>query len=423
MIRRLAERLGANRTVLALSVARMGDAVGNSILFIVLPLYVPLLPAETFRLPETVRVGILLSLFGLVSAFFQPLVGAMSDRVGRRKVFIQAGLALMGLGTLAFLAAHQFRELLLLRAVQGVGVALTIPASLALMTVASRHETRGGAMGIYTSARLVGFASGPLIGGLVLERYGFGAAFYAGAATILLAFVLVQLWVREPPRRPVRPRPTVPPAPPGSSFDEAAGASGEVAPFRVFDRTLLSSGILGVGFATFSMASAFSLMVALEKQFNERLHETAIGFGAAFSALMVSRLVFQIPLGHGSDRWGRKPFVLGGLLLMAPATASLGWVTTTVQLVGARLVQGVASAAIAAPAFALAADLSRGGGEGRQMAVVTTSFGLGVALGPLLAGVLATVSFELPFLVGAAMSLAGAWVVHRWVPETVTAGG
>jgi MFS family permease len=415
MIRRLAESLGANRTVLALSVARMGDAVGNSILFIVLPLYVPLLPAETFRLPETVRVGILLSLFGLVSAFFQPLVGALSDRVGRRKVFIQAGLALMGLGTLAFLAAHQFRELLLLRAVQGVGVALTIPASLALMTVASRHETRGGAMGIYTSARMVGFASGPLIGGFFLERYGFGAAFYAGAGAILLAFVLVQLWVREPSRRPVRP------AAPGSFLDEAAAAAVETAPFRVFDRALLSSGILGVGFATFSMASAFSLMVALEKQFNERLHETAIGFGAAFSALMVSRLVFQIPLGHGSDRWGRKPFVMGGLLLMAPATASLGWVSSTVQLVGARLVQGVASAAIAAPAFALAADLSRGGGEGRQMAVVTTSFGLGVALGPLLAGVLATVSFELPFLVGAAMSLAGAWVVHRWVPETVTA--
>lgn len=398
MIQRLASSLGANRLVVALSVARLGDAVGNSILFIALPLYVAQLPAEDFPLPETVRVGILLSLYGLVSSLFQPLMGALSDRLGRRKVFIQAGLFLMGGGTLAFLAARHFRELLLLRALQGVGVALTIPASLALMATSSRHETRGGAMGIYTSARMVGFATGPLIGGYLLERYGFGAAFYAGAGAILLAFVLVQAWVREA----VVPR-----------------LGGAAVAFRVFDRRLLSSGIVGVGFATFVMASAFSLMVTLEKQFNDRLHETAIGFGVAFSALMVSRLFFQIPLGHWSDRLGRKPFVLGGLLLMAPATASLGWVANTAQLTGARLVQGLASAAIAAPAFALAADLSRGGGEGRQMAVVTTGFGLGIALGPLLAGVLAIVSFELPFLVGAAMSLGGAWVVHRYVPETV----
>ena len=126
-------KLGANRAVLALSVARMGDAIGNSILFVILPLYVARLPAPAFPMPEPIRVGVLLSLYGLVNTLCQPLMGALSDHLGRRKILIQAGLAVMGVGTLGFIFASRFVELVLLRSFQGIGVALTVPASMALM--------------------------------------------------------------------------------------------------------------------------------------------------------------------------------------------------------------------------------------------------------------------------------------------------
>jgi MFS family permease len=100
----------------------------------------------------------------------------------------------------------------------------------------------------------------------------------------------------------------------------------------------------------------------------------------------------------------------------------LGEAASTLQLTGLRVFQGVASAAVAAPAFALAGDLSTAGGEGRQMSIITSGFGLGIAVGPLIAGILAVSSFELPFLVGGLMSLVGAWVVCRYVPETVRHG-
>lgn len=389
--------MGASRLVLALSVARLGDAVGNSILFIALPLYVAKLASPWFPFPESVRVGILLSLFGLVSATLQPVMGAVSDRLGRRKPLILLGLLVMGAGTFGFMAAVRFTDLLLLRALQGVGVALTIPASMALMAAGSTRETRGGSMGIYTTMRMTGFAAGPLIGGFLQTRYGFNAAFLAGGACILLGFLLVQLWVQElPVPAAARPR-----------------------SFRPFDRSLLSPGIAAAALATLLMAGSFSMMTTLEKQFNDRLHETAFGFSVAFSALMVSRLIFQIPLGRLSDRLGRKPLIVGGLLLMAPATALLGVVTSTAQLTGARLLQGLAAAAVAAPAFALAGDLAVGGGEGRQMSLLTTGFGLGIAIGPFVAGLLAVVSFELPFFVAGAALVVGAWVVQRFVTETV----
>lgn len=58
----LLERIGANRVVVALSVARLADGMGNSILFIVIPLYVASLPAPWMPLPETLRAGILISI-------------------------------------------------------------------------------------------------------------------------------------------------------------------------------------------------------------------------------------------------------------------------------------------------------------------------------------------------------------------------
>jgi len=392
------ERIGGNRVVIALSAARLGDAIGNSILFIVLPLFVTQLPSPIISLPDTVRVGLLISTFGLVNALLQPFAGAWIDRIGRRKPFILLGLVLMGLATLGFLLASRYTDLLFLRLLQGLGVAITIPAALALMVGSSKKETRGGSMGLYTTSRMIGLGIGPLLGGALYDHFGFNAAFFAGAGFIVLALILVQLWIHEEP---------------------APQSSSKPARFRIIDPSLLTAGIIGVSLATFVMAGSFSMMVALEDQFNERLNMTAFIFGIAFSALLLSRVFTQVPLGRLSDRIGRKPLIIGGLLLMAPSTALLGYAATPIQLIIIRLVQGLASAGIAAPAFAIAGDMSQAGSEGRQMSFITMGFGLGIALGPLLAGVLAVYSFTLPFVIGGLICLPGAWIIHHYVPETV----
>lgn len=397
-IEKFLKSIGVNRAVVALSVTRLADAMGNSILFIVIPLYVAKLPEVYFHLPTPVLVGLLISLYGFVNSALQPVMGALVDRLNRRKVMIQAGLALVGTGTLSFILASRFADLLVLRALQGVGVALTIPASMALMAVITKKETRGGSMGFYSTMRMVGFALGPVIGGYLKVHYGFNTAFIAGAGFSFLAMILIQIWVHDvvgPPRTEVRPR------------------------FQIFDRTLLSPGIMSAGLATFVMASSFSMVTTLENEFNAMLKITALDFGIAFSVLMVGRFLFQIPLGRLSDFVGRKPLVLVGLILMAPATILLGEVGSMWHLVATRLFQGIASACIAAPAFAVAADLATSGGEGRQMSVITMGFGLGLATGPLLAGLLAVVFFELPFLAGGVMCLLCAIIVFRYMPETI----
>jgi MFS family permease len=395
---KILETLGVNRAVLALSFARLADGVGNSLLFIVLPLYVTKLPAPLFPFQESVRAGILISFFGIFAGLSQPFTGALIDHVNRRKPFVIAGLLLLAGATVAFALASQFAHALIFRALQGLGLAITIPATMALLTNSTEKRTRGGSMGTFSTFRVSSLAIGPLIGGYMHDHYGFNATFFTGAALMMVGVLLVQVWVKEIRVEEKRRDKTK---------------------FRIIDPGLLSSGMIPLGFATFVMAGSFAMIAPLEEEINARLHETATTFGLAFSALMVARIIFQIPLGHFSDRKGRKKLIVGGLILMGIATALMGYVTTTLQLLVLRVFQGIASGAIAAPVFALVGDLSRPGGEGRQMSIVTMGFGFGVALGSLFAGILRTYYFALPFLVVGFLSMIAAWTVHRYARETV----
>jgi MFS family permease len=393
---RIARQIGINRAVLALSVGRLGDAVGNSIFFIVVPLFVAKLPAPAAPFPETVRAGIVISLFGLVASLGQPFAGALIDRVNRRRPFVVGGLLLLSAATAAFALANRYSHLLIFRAAQGLGVAIAVPPTLALLASSTKKESRGGSMGVYSTFRVSGLAVGPLVGGFLNDHYGFDTTFFVGAAFTLLGALLVQIWVRE-----IRLDP--------STYERHN--------FRIIDPKLLSVSLVSLGFATFIMAVSFTLIAPLEQRFNQRLSQTATAFGLAFSALTMTRILVQTPLGHLSDRIGRKPLIVAGLVLMAIATTPMGLVRTTGELAGLRILQGLGSAGIAAPVFALAGDMSRAGGEGRQMSIVTMGFGLGAALGTLFAGILAVYSLALPFFVAGGASLLTALLVYRNVQE------
>jgi MFS family permease len=404
MLRLAARLLSTNPEVLALSFARMADALGNSLLIVLLPLYIAQEPSRLAGLPTATQVGLVVSLYGFLLAFGQPFAGAASDRLGRRKPFILAGLLLMMGATLGFTVAHRYLWILVLRCLQGLGVAMIVPSVLALISTVTEKRTRGNAMGVYSTFRMVGFATGPLLAGALHVSFGFNAAFLVGAGFLLIAVLLVQFTVEDPEQ----------PGPPEEAYDPGDGR-GVAGSFPSATTLVLMTG-------TIVMAGSLSMISALENEFNERLSQTALGFGVAFSALTVARLFVQIPVGRLSDRIGRKKLIVAGLLALAPLTILFGYVTSTVQLVNLRLAQGVATACIAAPAFALAGDLARKGGEGREMSFVTMGFGLGLGVGPLIAGGLGGyLGFEVPFYVVGFLSLVAAWLVWRWAKESIGA--
>jgi len=385
---------GINREVLALSLGRFGDGIGNSILFIVIPLYVAQLPAPFFPFEETARAGILISIFGFVAGVSQPLIGMLIDRLDRRKPFIVGGLLLLSGATVAYDFVHLYGLTLVLRALQGLGLAMTIPPTLALLNKNSEQASRGGTMGVFSTFRVASLATGPLLGGVVYDHFGFSAVFATAAGFTLLAALLVQWWVKD-----LRNQRT-----------EA---------FKLWDTSLYTNGMPALGFATFVMAGSFAMIAPLEQRINAHLNTTPTVFGIAFSALMIARIIIQYPVGRLSDRKGRKYLIEGGLVLLSAATLLMGFVNASWQLIVLRVLQGLGSGGIAAPVFALAGDLSRIGNEGRQMSIVTSGFALGVSLGTLCAGLLGVYFLALPFLVVGGLGLLAVVLVHRMVPETV----
>ena len=104
--------------------------------------------------------------------------GALGDRHGHRRTCV-AGFALFGLASVAAALAGGWPELIGARAVQGVGAALMLPASLAMITelYPEPHE-RTRALGVWGGIATLGFASGPLLGGLLISVASWPAIFW-----------------------------------------------------------------------------------------------------------------------------------------------------------------------------------------------------------------------------------------------------
>lgn len=389
----------------------MVDAVANSFLIVVLPLYIASgdVSEAPLGLSNAAATGVVLASFGIFSALVQPFAGRLSDRVGRRRVFVLSGLLVLAGLNLLYPMAGGFGSILAIRLGQGMAAALTIVASVALVNELSEARSRGTNMGVFNGLRLLGFGAGPLGAGFVvssgpytigpLTLSGFDASFALAALGALGGAVLVGLLVEDPPRR-VEPTHRVsdvlPPAPEGRSGLDP---------------------ILTLGLATFTMALCIALLAAIEPEVNHRLGQDARWFGVQFAAFIFSVALTQPFVGRASDRVGRKVFVLAGLVLLAPTTVVQGLVHTPWQMLGARIAQGLSGAMVFAPALALAGDLARAGESGARLAVLTMAFGLGLAGGQLASGFLVGWGFVVPFAGGAVLSLAAALLVWRQVEE------
>jgi MFS family permease len=176
--------------------------------------------------------------------------------------------------------------------------------------------------------------------------------------------------------------------------------------------------VFALGVATLFVAIGISLIASIENQINARLDQTAAWFGVQFSAFLVPHVLLQTPIGRLSDNLGRRGFVVWGTILAVPAVLAQGYVTTSWGMLAARAAQGVATALFFAPGLAMAGDLSETGTTGTNVSLLTMGFGFGVAVGPLLSGLLVGFGFAAPFVAGAVLGVLAATIVVTQVDET-----
>jgi len=120
----------------------------------------------------------------------------LGDRHGRARWYA-VGLGVFALASVGCALAPSAEALIAMRAVQGAGAALLMTLGLALLTSAFPAERRGQAVGLYSAVTGIAVASGPLVGGLVIEGLNWQWIFWINVPIGLLAVPLVLRYVPE----------------------------------------------------------------------------------------------------------------------------------------------------------------------------------------------------------------------------------
>jgi EmrB/QacA subfamily drug resistance transporter len=175
--------------LVALLLAAFVVNLDTTMVNVALPALVRQLHATTTQLQWVVDA------YNLVFAALLLTFGSLSDRFGRKRMLL-AGLAVFGTASLAGGFTTTPAQLIAARAVMGLGAAMTFPATLALISnVFTGRRERARAIGLWGAIAGVAIATGPIVGGWLLERFSWAAIFIAMAPVAAAAVVLVALAV------------------------------------------------------------------------------------------------------------------------------------------------------------------------------------------------------------------------------------
>ena len=122
--------------------------------------------------------------------------GKLADRFGRRRVFV-AGLAVFAASSLACGLAPSGEILIAARAVQGIGAALMLPATLSIISATFPARERGLALGIWAGVSALALAIGPLVGGLLSEQVSWSWIFFINVPIGALGIVVARIVIKE----------------------------------------------------------------------------------------------------------------------------------------------------------------------------------------------------------------------------------
>src|SRR5437870_2950667 len=150
------------------------------------------LPALQKNLNATVvDVQWVVEAYSLLLASLLLVGGSLGDHYGRRRIFI-IGVVLFVVASLWCGLAASIGQLIVARAVQGVGGALLVPGSLAIISASFTEKDRGPAIGVWSGFTAITAAIGPVLGGWLIERISWRAVFFInlpiGLVVLLLSF-------------------------------------------------------------------------------------------------------------------------------------------------------------------------------------------------------------------------------------------
>ena len=382
------------REIWVLIAAAFVIAIGFGLITPVLPSF-----ARSFDVGVTAS-SIIVSAFAFFRLVFAPAGGRLIAKFGERPIYI-TGLLIVAISTGATAFAQSYWQVLLFRSLGGIGSTMFTVSAVALIVRLAPPTIRGRVSSAYGSAFLLGGIGGPVLGGL-LGNLGLRIPFLVYAVALVIAAAIVAAMIRTEALRPAADAPqravfTVREALQDSAYRASMGSA------------------VANGWANFGVRNAilplFATAVILDEPWVA---------GAALAVFAAGNAVGLTFSGRRSDRIGRRPFIIGGLLVSGLATMITGWVGTLPLLILVSAVAGLGAGVLNPAQQASIADIVRQDRNGGPaIAAVQMSSDLGSIIGPIIAGVLVDEgSYGLAFAV---TGLIGLLAVIPWLRARETA--
>ncbi len=373
-----------SRPFIALYTAVFVATMGISMVSPLLPVYAEQLGANGIWL------GLTFSAFAIVQTICGPIVGRLSDRYPR-KPFIIAGLLIYMIAALGYLTAGSFVQVIGFRAFSGLGTSMIFSVARAYVGDMTPRGHEGRWFGVFATADVIGFGSGPLVAGLIRQAIGFDAVFISmalmmGASAAVVVFAL-------PKKQPVRERHWSEPAEPVR------------VPFRVAlqDRLVLA---LTIHMALISLSFGASLsFLGLRLEDDIGVSPTLVGL--AFSTQDLTGGFAQPIFGRVADRFERRRLVAIGVLGLGMMLFTLGLVTIYPLIVAVLFMMGAMHSLSQVAASAIQVVAGRRVGMGTVLGLGSAGNGIGIVAGSVLGGVFVNM-FSTPaafYFSGAAIAL------------------
>lgn len=252
--------------------------------------------------------GISATAFSLAALVTAPYMGMLADRFGRRRLLL-GSLAAHILACLGYLLAPTGAAFIAVRAAAGGLTAGLAPTSISMIGDLTPRAERGRWIGFVTGWSAIGFVLGPPLGGWVFDQWGLAAPFIAGAAAHVLALLIALWFIPDTAPKPTRQT--------ESSLEtvEKVGMLPRLSSFGIAIprpyHTLVMLGII-------SFVAVFGWRF-VEPQFHFYIYDvlewSSARFGLVISGYGLLVVFAQTALGALSDRFGRRPILMIGLIV------------------------------------------------------------------------------------------------------------
>lgn len=350
---------------------------------------IPVMPVFATELGANgLALGMIIAAFSVSRGLLQPVVGNLSDRLGR-KGFLVTGLFIYGVVGLLIPQAGSIINLLLIRAFQGVGSAMIVPIGMAYMSVLAPPGQEGRYQSYLNIAIFCGIGCGPVIGGIVSDLLGFESVFYVMAALSFGAFTLV---LKNMPAQQAQVK---------------ASATGLLKSLQMMMQSRLTLGILLARLVT--MVIMVPSMAFLPLLMTQTIEASGLQIGFVIACRTLVNAVLQVPAGKVVDKYNKLFLLVTGCICLSGVIMLIPFMKTFVMFLLIYCLLGLGEAIIWPVLGAYASIEGRKRyGHGTMMGVFSLAMSGGIMAGAMLSGFSMDVwGIEFAYFVTAATVLIG----------------